>query len=206
MVVKIPKNLEMKSLLPAPRSRTSFSQAQCKWIQGSAQSKWVCSWPCWESFMLLLEDEKIARVFVEQSTHWDHIFWRLKGKYVLWWADAAIEEELERTIFKAGGIIESNFGNLTRILLQMITREILAWTMHENIWTCLCWRGQAGSKARIEEEYKQLTEWVSAGMSSDSSFLGTLRLISSWEGAKSLALKPTCENGWPELPSMWWAT
>jgi hypothetical protein len=26
MVVKIPKNLEMKSLLPAPRSRTSFSQ------------------------------------------------------------------------------------------------------------------------------------------------------------------------------------
>jgi hypothetical protein len=25
MVVKIPKNLEMKSLLPAPRSRTSFS-------------------------------------------------------------------------------------------------------------------------------------------------------------------------------------
>jgi hypothetical protein len=26
MVVKIPKKLEMKSLLPAPRSRTSFSQ------------------------------------------------------------------------------------------------------------------------------------------------------------------------------------
>jgi hypothetical protein len=28
MVVKIPKNLEMKSLLPAPRSHTSFSLAE----------------------------------------------------------------------------------------------------------------------------------------------------------------------------------
>lgn len=31
------------------------------------------------------------------------------------WVGAAIEDELERAIYKAGGIIKSNFGNLAKI-------------------------------------------------------------------------------------------